>query len=184
MYRLYRLWRTTIRRCCLSTGTMDLLAWLLRTLSLPSATYQPTSLHTHLNWAGMARIWPHTSTCCLRPPGSLGLKHSIYPALLLCWVRSTPLHTYMYPTLLYLTLSLKIKLMFVKGIFVTPFCVFSWFIDTANIKTVSVCCRKSYSAWWGPCCLPLEFAGTRAPTSFSQGNVYLPAQSQTIDLCW
>lgn len=31
-------------------------------------------------------------------------------------------------------------------------------------------CRKSHSAWWGPGCLPLEPAGTRTPTGFSQGT--------------
>lgn len=31
-------------------------------------------------------------------------------------------------------------------------------------------CRKSHSARWGPGCLPLEPAGTRTPTGFSQGT--------------
>lgn len=93
--RLYRLWRTTTRKCCLSTETMDLLVWLHRILSLPSATYLPTSPHMHSNWVGTARTWPHTSICCLRLPDSLGLRLSTCPALLLCWVRSGALsHEY------------------------------------------------------------------------------------------
>lgn len=38
-------------------------------------------------------------------------------------------------------------------------------------------CRKSYSAWWRPGCLPLESAGTRTPTCFSQGTVCFEVQS-------
>lgn len=89
IFRLCRLWRTTTRKCSLSTETTDLLAWLLRILSSPSATYLPTSPHTRSNWAGMGKTWPHTSTCCLRPPGSSGLRHSTCPASLLCLVRSS-----------------------------------------------------------------------------------------------
>lgn len=43
-------------------------------------------------------------------------------------------------------------------------------------------CRKSYSAWWGPGCLPLESAGTRTPTCFSQGTFFFTSKvlTQTV----
>lgn len=45
------------------------------------------------------------------------------------------------------------------------------FIDTVSIKISFATCRKSYSAWWRPGCLPLESVGTRTPTCFSQGTI-------------
>lgn len=87
--RLFRLWRTTTRRCCLCTGTLVLPAWSLRILSLPSAMCRLTSLHMRSNWAGTARTWPHTSICCLKLPGSWDSRHSTCRASLLCWVRGS-----------------------------------------------------------------------------------------------
>lgn len=138
IYRLYRPWRTTTRKCCLSTGTLDLLAWSLRILSSPSATSPPISPHTRSNWAGTARTWPHTSTCCLRPPGSSGSRHSTCHASLLCWVRSsTNSHTNTANqtciTLFSDALSLKHTLQPVICIFGSPLRLSSLFIDTTNI---------------------------------------------------
>lgn len=171
IYRLYRLWRTTTRKCSLSTGTMDLLVWLLRILSLPSATYPPTSLRTRSNWAGTARTWPHTSICCLRLPGSSGLRHSTCPASLLCWVRSgilshTSADTQNQTCIPPCSLSLKLKrILWHLSLSVS---LARW--HSRHLKAF-LSCRKPYSAWWGPGCLPLESAGTRTPTSFSQGTI-------------
>lgn len=183
IFRLYRLWRTTTRKCCLSTETTDLLAWLLRILSLPSATYLPTSPPMRSNWAGTAKTWPHTSTCCLRPLGSSGLRHSTCPASLLCLVMSsavkhillTQYQTYMprfslslaywnvfpYVGVVFWHLALSIVLV-------------RW--HSKHLKAF-MSCRKSYTAWWGPGCLPLESTWTRTPTSFSQGTICFCVQS-------
>lgn len=50
------------------------------------------------------------------------------------------------------------------------FCLTYLFIDTANVWKCSSF-RKSYTAWWGPGCLPLESTWTRTPTSISEGTV-------------
>lgn len=84
--RWFRLWRTTIRRCCPCTGTTVFTAWSRRTQSSLYAMFQPTSVHTLSSSPGMARTWPLTSTCCLRPPGSLASRLSTCQCLLLCLV--------------------------------------------------------------------------------------------------
>lgn len=188
IYRLYRPWRTTTRKCCLSTGTLDLLAWSLRILSSPSATSPPISPHTRSNWAGTARTWPHTSTCCLRPPGSSGSRHSTCHASLLCWVRSSTnshtsgfTHKYgksnMYHTFFWRSVTETHS----------PTCDLYFWLPSSSVVLVHwhnkhlrmfLSCRKSYSAWWGPGCLPLESAGTRTPTSFSQGMFLSPLKQQ------
>lgn len=173
IYRLYRLWRTTTRKCCPSTGTLDSLASLLRILSLPSATYPPTSHRMRSNWAGTARTWPHISTCCLRLPGSSGWRHSTCPALLLCWVRSRTL-TRPHVHLQIHTSKHLSNISFPETH--APTCKLYFWHPSLSVVLVHwrsknlkefLSRRKSYSAWWGPGCLPLESAGTRTPTSFS-----------------
>lgn len=58
------------------------------------------------------------------------------------------------------------------------------FVQTVS-QSILPPCRKSYSAWWRPGCLPLESVGTRTPSCFSQGRVLSSRSFKYLTIaCW